>query len=374
MTSPSPIQEKLMSYEIPQEQVSKDIQREGAATGEFHSQSLCEFLAWGEGGCSILATAGVVEIEYAALQKSYGLFDASCRGTIEIKGTEQLEFIERLSTQKLIDMKEGESLPTFIVNQKGRIIADAIVRHVGKSIWVDADITCVQSLLKHMNAYIVMEDVTIRDCTDEVHWLWLLGPNYSKIQLDSCRQFPFPKDILGIDGIAIAVDPTDAVALWNSFIEQGVKPIGWFALNMARVEVMAPVFLIDFDTNNLPHETSLITSRVRFDKGCYLGQEIVARMESLGKPKQHLVQLCLENDELPIAGSQLWQDQSSSGTPIGVVTSSALSPIRGGVAAVIAMVGKKFSTEGTIVHVYVGLDLFQATIKPLHSNKDVEVL
>ena len=173
MTSPSPMQEKLMLYEIPREPFSQDVHREGAATGEFHSQSLCEFLAWGEGGCSVLATAGVVELEYAVIQKSYGIFDAPCRGTIEIKGNERLDFIERLSTQKLIEMKEGDSLPTFIVNQKGRLVADAIVRHVGNSIWVDADITCIPSLLDHMNAYIVMEDVFIRDCSNEIHWFWV---------------------------------------------------------------------------------------------------------------------------------------------------------------------------------------------------------
>ena len=109
--------------------------------------------------------------------------------------------------------------------------------------------------------------------------------------------------------------------MWEEIVEQGSKTdIGWYALNMARVEQGVPLFMIDFDRNNLPHETSLIQSRVRFDKGCYLGQEIVARMESLGQPKRRLVQLKMQTDDLPISGAQLWEDDSGSGTPVGVIT------------------------------------------------------
>ena len=129
------------------------------------------------------------------------------------------------------------------------------------------------------------------------------------------------------------------------------------------------MFLIDFDSHNLPHETSLVQSRVCFDKGCYLGQEIVTRMENLGKPKQQLVQISVPDGELPIAGAQLWMDDSVSGTPIGVVTSSAISPMRGGDAVSIAMVGKKFACDGTRVFVYIGSELFEAKVNSLDRLK-----
>jgi folate-binding protein YgfZ len=134
---------------------------------------------------------------------------------------------------------------------------------------------------------------------------------------------------------------------------------------MARVELGIPIFMIDFDTSNLPHETSLIQSRVRFDKGCYLGQEIVARMESLGQPKQRLVKLQMKTDDLPIAGAQLFEEESGMSTPVGVVTSSAISPLGGGFPSVIAMVGKKHAAPKSDIYMYVGSTVVAAVIAEL---------
>ena len=147
-------------------------------------------------------------------------------------------------------------------------------------------------------------------------------------------------------------------------------PVGWYVINMARVEQGAPIFMIDFDSNNLPHETNLTQSRVSFTKGCYLGQEIVARMESLGQPKQRIMQLRMDSDDLPIAGTQLWKDKTGAGTPIGVVTSSAISPLRGGVPAAIAMIGKNYAKSNTKTFMFVGSEIVSADISELQTNEE----
>jgi folate-binding protein YgfZ len=178
--------------------------------------------------------------------------------------------------------------------------------------------------------------------------------------------FTLPNTFLGIKGIAICLSRDSVEDVWKNYVEQGVKPIGWYALNMARVERGAPVFMIDFDSNALPHETSLTASRVSFNKGCYLGQEVVARMESLGQPKQRLMQLQMDSEELPIASAQLWDDnKAGSGTPIGVVTSSAISPLRGGVPTAIAMIGKKHANPNTKTYLFVGPETLSANLTEL---------
>ena len=91
-------------------------------------------------------------------------------------------------------------------------------------------------------------------------------------------------------------------------------------------------------------------------------------MESLGQPKRRLVQLIMQTDELPISGAQLWEDDSGSGTPVGVITSSAISPIRGGVPAVIAMVGKKNAVNGSLIFMFIGQEIVTAEIADLHSS------
>lgn len=364
VTIPSPIQDTLENFELSVPTQHTDVQREGAAVGEFETQILTEFLPWGEEGCFVLATTGIVELEYAALQKGIAIFDSSCRGTIELKGADRLDCINRLSTQQLIGMNIGESRLTFITSRKGGVIADAIIHLRKDKIFIDVDCTVVKQLVNHIKSYIVMEDVEVEDVTESTHWLWCLGPKTVDCSINVGTSFQIPKALFGIEGIAIALTPDEVLEVWNSVIEQGATPIGWYALNMARVELGVPIFMIDFDAHNLPHETSLIESRVRFDKGCYLGQEIVARMESLGAPKQRLISLKIDTDDLPIAGSQLWGDETGNGTPVGVITSSAISPLRGGVPAVIAMVGKKFKT-GTTIYVYVGSNLVSATITEL---------
>lgn len=369
MTYPSPLQSNLETYTIEIDTHHDEVLREGAATGEFHSQLMCEFLPWGNTGCEVLATAGIVELEYAAIQKSVGVFDAPCRGTIELRGNDRLSFIDRMSTQKLTDLKEGEARLAFVTNRKGSIIADVVVRNLQDRILLDLDITVTEQLCNHFKSYTVMDDVTFKDTTQSVHWLWCVGPQPPSFDREDVEVYSLPLDLLGIDGVAIAVSPDQVETVWGSLIEKKVMPIGWYALNMARVENGAAMFLIDFDCENLPHETNLIRSRVRFDKGCYLGQEIVARMENLGKPKRILMKLRMQTDDLPIAGAQLWEDNSTKGTPVGVVTSSAISPKSGSQPVVIAMIGKKHAPENTVLYVYVGSEVVEATVAPLINSK-----
>ncbi|MBC8310301.1 MAG: aminomethyl transferase family protein [Phycisphaerales bacterium] len=368
MTLPSPLQESLEQFEVNFEVQLEDVQRSGAAEGMFKSQVLSEFLPWGDGGCSVLATTGIVELEYAALKKSSTVFDASCRGTLELTGEERLECINRLTTQQLLDLKEGESRVAFLISRTGGVLADAIIHVLPNKILLDMDITVVDQVCDHITSYIVMEDVQTQNVTSSTHWMWCLGPTSQHISIEKGTTFTLPLEFLGIDGVAIALHPSEVVQVWGELIEQGITPIGWHALNMARVELGKPIFMIDFDSSNLPHETSLVQSRVRFDKGCYLGQEIVARMESLGQPKQRLVKLQMKTDDLPIAGAQLFEDESGMNTPIGVVTSSAISPLGGGIPCVIAMVGKKNATPGADIYMYVGSTLVAATVAELTSS------
>ncbi len=121
------------------------------------------------------------------------------------------------------------------------------------------------------------------------------------------------------------------------------RPIGWLAFNTARIENRTPMFHIDFGPDSLPGETGLLDAAVSFNKGCYPGQEIVARMKNLGHPSKCLVTLHMDDDRMPIAGSQVFaptpdNETGQIGQVIGAVTSSALSPMRSQTAIALAMV------------------------------------
>ena len=365
MTIPSPLQHTLEQFETNPSFQSDAGERIGAATGESRGQLLSEFLPWGESGCVVLATSGIVELEYAALQKSCGIFDAACRGTIEITGKDRLECLNRLTTQQIATMQVGESIVAFITSRKGSIVADVLVHLTPEAIWLDLDVTCAKQVIDHINSYVVMEDVNVADITDSTHWLWCLGECANEYKVEHGVTFTLPTSLIGMQGKAVALKPNEVVQAWESLVKQGAKPVGWYAINMARIENSAPMFMIDFETSNLPHETSLIASRVRFDKGCYLGQEIVARMETLGAPKRKLMRLVMQTDDLPVAGTQIWESDTISSTPVGVVTSSAISPMCGGLPTVIAMLAKKQAVSGATVFMFVGTDSTKARVENL---------
>jgi len=148
------------------------------------------------------------------------------------------------------------------------------------------------------------------------------------------------------------------------------RPVGWLAYNTARIEAGSALFHIDFGTDSLPAETGLLDEAVSFTKGCYLGQEVVARMKSLGHPKKVLVGLSFEAEQLPVAGTQVFNvvvpptessDEDGAtqqgaavqadGKIIGGITSSTLSPMRGQRAIALAMMAWGQHQPGTQVAV-----------------------
>ncbi|MBL8765625.1 MAG: hypothetical protein JNM07_15400, partial [Phycisphaerae bacterium] len=159
-------------------------------------------------------------------------------------------------------------------------------------------------------------------------------------------------DTTGEVGLELVMSTGDVPAVYEQILERGLstngppgagpaatitpagyrmRPAGWHAYNIARIEAGTPLFNIDFGPNSLPAETGVLDDRVSFTKGCYLGQEVVARMKSLGHPKQTLVGLRLYPTEAqqgsgrecqPGAGAVIARSAQGEADPIGAVTIS----------------------------------------------------
>ena len=134
----------------------------------------------------------------------------------------------------------------------------------------------------------------------------------------------------------------------------------------SRIEAGTPLFHVDFGSDNLPHETGILDARVSFRKGCYPGQEVVARMQSLGKPKQVLVALRIAEDALPTAGSPVFERgaDGEAGSPVGTVTSSTLAPMLGAASVAFAMVRTAHAQPGTVLSVPAEGARATATVQP----------
>jgi folate-binding protein YgfZ len=387
--------------------------RPGAATGSRNPVDF-EMLAWGVAGdghasnappaCEIIASFGEVEAEYAAIRRGAALLDSPHRGTLIVTGCERIDFLNRMLTQELQGLASGQTREAFWLNRKGRIDADLVVIELGDRMLLDLDVVNAGAAAKSLNEFIFTEDVAIRDASDEFHHIGVHGklareaiaaaanddafdcaPGAAKaITIDNAPVVIARRDQTGETGYQLIVPRDGAGNVWEFLLaadhivgqdKRRVRPIGWHAFNIARIEAGEALFNIDFGPTNLPHQVGeVLPRRVSFTKGCYLGQEIVARMHSRGHSKPTLVGVRMRKDVLPVAGAQVFAKPVGDGPgaivgglgePIGVVTSSTLSPMLSAEPIALAML--KPMPMGTVVLVNAEGEQAEATIGPLKS-------
>jgi folate-binding protein YgfZ len=262
---------------------------------------------------------------------------------------------------------------------------------------VDLDLASAAGATATLADFVFTEDVDIRNASDEFHHIGVHGRLAREtvaaacnddafaleigaagtITIDGAQTLAARRDLVGEVGYELIVPREKAAGVWEFLLaadhvvggdRRRVRPIGWHAFNIARIEAGSPLFHIDFGPTNLPHETgALLSQRVSFTKGCYLGQEVVARMHSRGHSKATLVGLRMQRDLLPVGGAQVFarDEQGSMGEPIGTVTSSTLSPMLGSAAIAFAMIRAARATPGTIVLVNAEGEQAEACVGPL---------
>ncbi|MBN8599126.1 MAG: aminomethyltransferase family protein [Planctomycetes bacterium] len=345
----------------------------------------------------IVGIYGELELEYAAIRKGCLLLDLPNRAVLEVTGAERLEFLNRMITQELKPAKKWldpfVSVSSFWLNRKGRIDADLRVLILPDRVLLECDAHAAKRALDGLNAFIISEDAAMRDLSETTHRLALHGP--TALQLLAAISTPVAgpdlaslepnrstiirigeaeviidrRDQTGERGIDLIVPTEHARAIYELLLTRGfphehvherghphlstelsaqirLRPGGWHAFNIARIEGGTPLYYIDFGPSSLPAETGIIETRVSFTKGCYLGQEVVARMHSRGHSKRKLVALLAEAQTLhhrpgaaqaedpylagmpqPISGAQVLPLDPQSTESLGVITSSTLSPM-----------------------------------------------
>lgn len=321
--------------------------------------------------CEVVAAYAEVEIEYAAIRSGCALVDACERGSLVVRGKDRVDFVNRLVTQEVKKLADGAVTRAFLTNRKGRIDADVVLAALPDALVIDTLVHDVDAVRAALDKMVFSEDVAIEPRTATHARLTIAGPRAAaalkalgfsaptsetrawRVGFGGGHAEVFRIDDYGVEGYGVSVAREDAPALWLSLTTFGARPAGWFATNTARIEAGTPYFRIDFGPTNLPQESGVLDSRVSFTKGCYPGQEVVARLQHLGKPKQRLVGLRIEGDLLPVAEAQVFAfvEGGSIGEQVGVVTSSGLAPMLGAVPVAFAMISSSAYAEGTRVNV-----------------------
>jgi len=343
---------------------------------QLHEQAEAEFQAYGE--IEIVSTFGEPQAEYSAIRKGCALIDLPQRGILEARGPDRIDFLNRFLTNQLMDktsktpLAAGTGVYAFLLNNKGRIVADMNVLELGERTLLESDARNIATIQGILQKHVFSEKVDLASLGETVHQFSLHGPGAAEVLRQIAGDFGELKvlgsakasvsgvdvviwrdDPCGVPGYYLVVPPQDAGKLWMQMIaafpvdqpgKRAVRPAGWAVFNTARIECGRPMFGIDFDDSVLPAETSQLDRAVSFTKGCYLGQEIVARMHARQQLARQIVGIKMREDALPIAGAPISDSQKN---PIGGITSSTISPILSGASIALALVKSAFAAEGT---------------------------
>jgi hypothetical protein len=273
--------------------------------------------------------------------------------TLEVSGADRISWLNGLLTCDLVKRAPGQALYGLVVARSGRVLSDAVVVLDGSEpgeaiVRLVVPSSAVAELLEHLRHYLVMEDVELTHHADaSVAWA-LHGPRsiYVLAAAKAAGAWGGVFDATGLGGAIVLIPTTDlqgARAALQASITAAMGVVGdddgWEAL---RIERAVPRFGRDFDAKTYPQEAGLERTAVSFDKGCYLGQEVVCMLEMRGHVKRKLVALVLDG-ALPDRGAPV---TDAGGAAAGEVTSSALSPATGKPVA-LAMLKRAYTEPGT---------------------------
>lgn len=285
---------------------------------------------------------GDAEREYQAAKGEAVLFDVSDRAQIEMTGKDARQFLNNFCTNDINRLGTEEGCEAFVTNVKGRILAHIFVFVNDDSVWIETNRHVEEALLAHFDRYLITEDVQLHSRTDQFGQLFVTGPDSGEklsslnIQSNSLgllehtithrgdyslvtRQL----DLLGQPGCLLSVDRTRLLDLWQKLIASGIRPGGAEAFHAHRIESGFPLYGLDLTDDNLAQEAARTQRAISYTKGCYLGQEPIARIDALGHVNRELRILRLKSTPAPEAGAVI---RAENGREIGAITSSAMVP------------------------------------------------
>jgi folate-binding protein YgfZ len=285
--------------------------------------------------------------EYRILRESCGLLDRSERGKLALTGAGGVEFLNGQVTNELADLGPGEGRYAAFLTHKGKMLGDLRILAVGEAasessqLLLDTERVALQALFDMIQRFKVGYEVQLHKRTLEQGLLSLIGPSSRDILAGATGLEPpaLPQSehshseaqIAGHQarlvatewGLDVICNAEETAALSTALLEAGARAVGEQAADILRVARGRPRYGIDMDQDTIPQEAALNERAVSFTKGCYVGQETVARLYYRGKPNRHLRGLRL-SEPLGV-GAELHLGER----PVGRLSSSVAHPVLG---------------------------------------------
>jgi hypothetical protein len=314
-------------------------------------------------GWDLATVYSTVEEEYLALTTAAGVHDASYTGRLRAIGADGLDLLNRLSTNKVLDLQPGQGAPTILTTARGRILDLIGVVNVDDYILLITSPGAQQKVIDWLDKYTIMEDLVVEDITGESTMLSVLGPA-SKAAVESAagtslNELPPYHSVTaemaghqvrivnrpfgGLPSFDLLMDPDASAGVWDHLSKSGVPPVGEEALEAVRLSYAVPAYGHELGESYNPLEAGLIGS-IDFAKGCYIGQEVIARLDTYQKIQKHLVRLEFSADATVSEGDTLNDD----GHDVGKVTSVTKLPNGLGLVGM-AYVRKASASPGNVL-------------------------
>jgi tRNA-modifying protein YgfZ len=262
--------------------------------------------------------------EQRALQAGWGVVDASHRGVIRITGADRLSWLHSLTTQHLEQLAPGSTAEALVLSPQGHIEHHLTLTDDGTATWAHVEPGAAESLLKFLTSMQFMLRVDPLDVSADYAVLNLLGPEIPAGQLAAAG--------VRLDtsfGTDLIVPRGELVAQVAALRTAGAALAGMWAHEALRIVAGRPRFGLDTDHRTIPHEVGWIETAVHLSKGCYRGQETVARVHNLGRPPRRLVLLHLDGsaDRLPARGSPVLLEDANVGFAGSAARHYELGPV-----------------------------------------------
>jgi folate-binding protein YgfZ len=282
--------------------------------------------------------------EHRVLLEGCGLLDRSERGKLALSGDGAAEFLNGQVTNELMTLRPGEGCYAAFLTHKGKMLGDLRILAVGAEppgsspeLLLDTERSALQALFDMIRRFKVGFRVELHKRTLERGLLSLIGPDATRVagaaELGDAEHANAPVEIGDVPALAVRTDvgvdliceAADTERLARTLVERGAIATSEEAVECLRVELGRPRFGIDVDETVIPQEAGLNDRAVSFTKGCYVGQETVARLHYRGKPNRHLRGLRLSEPASP--GEELRLGDRTVGRVASMVVSPRLGPI-----------------------------------------------
>lgn len=249
-----------------------------------------------EQGWKIPAAFGSTESEYNQLRQTFALTDQSHRGKIKVTGHERVSFLNRMLTQDISAIPSGSGQRALLLSAQGKCLADFRVFVAHDFVLLDTEPELAAEAIQRLDKFIIADDVVFQDITQTLIHLSINGPRAEDLRTTletrhaqtSLFSAPQTTSLSGYPAmhLFIPLDQADAAAATVQTLQ--LKPCGHAAFNKTRLERKVPRFKIDFDETWFLNETGLEETAASGTKGCYPGQEVVARIKTYKKLERRI--------------------------------------------------------------------------------------